>query len=358
VAIRKEFVLISYSDKPTGAQLIKDEAFVNSVRNELRPALLSELESRFVGFCKMHLAKKLNCLIEDNDKYTGKGDSLPIEYGPVVFNAYSNVVLGGKPESSIFTTKVRQKNHRVKWRRPFFVNKVSNKTFSERDNWFYSQIKESDLKRYLYEDNFHSLYSGQSLPAYSTLPITFKVALLCRYMSEHIIATPSAITAFVLDDIDTIETFRYIFEPTEDASGMVNGWVIRIHDVRPSQAFGIQIAEQIKSFVEKTESDDEQFGYSLAPNLSNSGLSTHQLKSQFEPKDKRRKRATPEETQEVIAFVDDLKAKGYVIGRGGNISWDEVAAKLAERTEGEINRTGKNLKDSYASFKKRHGNLS
>lgn len=347
--------MISHSENPTDAQLIKDEAFIRSVRDDLRVSLLEDLQSCFSGFADMHISNKLECLVNDNLNHLGKGDSLPIEYGPLIFNAYSGDLLTPTSDTAWFSKGNREYNE-VEWPRPFFPNKLSDKTFTERDNWFFTEPHDSDLKQYLHDPDFHNLHPEWGLPPFQTLPIVFKVALLCRYINEHIISTPSEITAFVLGEIDTVKTFRYIFEPTEDASGIVNGWVIRIHDVRPSQDFGKHVAERIKDFVEEIENDVKRYNSSI-DNVEHPELEI-KLPQQFEPKNKPRKRSTPDETLTVIAFIDDLIAKGHIIGRGGDMSWDEAAAKLAEYTNGTVTRTGKNLRNSYNTFKQRNGNLS
>lgn len=358
--------------KPTEAQRIQDGDFLETVKHDLRPGLLDELCNLYEGFSDMTAAKRVNRLVDANIPNHGKGDCLPIEYSNIRFYAYAGVELKDWADCCITPTgtwSYSDKQGRTipdaiqtRVRMPLIDERVAENTYDADTSCFEHSVNHSDLRMYLYGETSDYSWGNkeptggkqlmwENIPKYAEMPIAYRVALVCLYVSRHVVALPSDITAFVLGATESLETQRFIYQPTTDRDGFDNGWVLRIRDVRPSQSFVLQIASYLCGVVAEEERRKSEFAKRMSEEDPHAD-EHYSLSSQFEPKPKRKARAANEETETIIAYIDSLRARGTTIGRGG-LSWDDLAGQLAADTE--INREGKNLRDSYRSYKKRHG---
>lgn len=350
IATRREFILISHSDfgKPTRAQLIKDGSFIESVKRDLVPALVDDLEAMYPGYTDMKVYHRMARLLEANAEYQGKGDFLPVRFEDLGFYAFAGVELGHR-------TEYLGGNMLITYYKPLF-SYFSPRPLPDDIVAFTGAVRESDLRHYLYRAPGTPVQPGEPLfwgdiPDYRNLPIAYRVALVCQYVNEHVVAHPDDVTAFVLGAADELPIHRYLVSPTKDADGLNSGWCVRIRDLRPSQEFGRHIADHLKGLVEASE-DFEQDSFRHIRRTAKDP-SAYRLESQFEGKPKGKRRASPESTLTMVAFVDDLIARQGRPGRGNDLSWEDAAGLLASETG--LTYTGNNLRNAYNTYKKRHG---
>lgn len=339
--------MISYSDytELTNAQRISDESFIRSVRDDLRPALIDELRQCIPDYeelrqCGPKLNSQLVCmrsLVDENEPFHDRGDRLLIESRVISFYAYAGIEIA-KPSIMLMDDR------NIEYHRQCFDTQRG--VYMAPGDFHGHNPSRSLLKMFLYDE------LPDMWPKFSTLPIAYKVAAICHYVNEYIVALPNEVTDFVLGLTETLQSRRLIFKTTQDVDGTDNGWIIRIRDLRPSQEFGKFIADALKDYIWKVE-EEERKALEYANNYGENYDKVYgELRSQLKPKEPQQRRAGNEETQTLVAFIDDLKAKGISIGRGGDISWNEAAEKLSSAHN--VRRTGRNLRDSYNSYKKRH----
>ena len=340
---RKVLKLISYSDysELTAAQRISDESFIRSVRDDLRPALINDLTQCIPKYDELRqnsselsaLSGCMRVLVAENEPFHDKGDRLLIKSKYISFYAYAGIEIM-KPSIML------NKNGNIEYHHQCFDPQKG--VYLAPGKYYGHNPSRSLLKMFLYDE------LPDTWPKFAALPIAYKVAAICEYINENVVAIPEEITSFVLGLTDTFKTRRFIFRATQNVNGEDNGWVIRIRDLRPTQDFGKYIADAIKDYVWSVEEEERK----TLEYVERTGEKYGDYRSQLEPKEPQQRRAGSEETQTLVAFVDDLKSTGVSIGRGGDISWDKAAEQLSSAYG--ISRTGRNLRDSYNSYKKRH----
>ena len=338
---RRVIILVSDNfSKPTPAQAMKDAAFVQSVKNDLVPGIVNELRELYPRFDEMPAIWRVKCLVTENARHYSKerySDGLLIEYGSLKFIAYAGVELFDSAQSYWDLDNGCE----ITYRKPFFDNDISGSPKGEDAKAFFNSVRKSDLAMYLYGENPMGRLDFEHMPKYTELPVAYRAALVCQYVHEHVIATLSDVTAFVLGASETLATHRYIFEPTKDADGLNNGWVIRIRDLRPIGDLGKHIAAHISDVVANSEAMEQE----------------HQaVSSQFEQKERKR-RGADNVTETMVEFVFKLKQTRKIGSRrGDDLSWDEALAQLESQEPTTIGRykNGNNLRDSFNSYVKRH----
>lgn len=340
----------------TNAQRIKDGSFIDSVRRDLLPGLHNGLRDLFEcedDFYDASVETRLSRLRFENELIGMEGDSLPVKYGFDGFNAYAGIRLNGV----LFFSEVQ---------RPGVYLTADG-------GYLYDMPHGSLLDNYLHGELGKLLHDdARMLPEFSTLPIAYRVALVCKYVDRHVIALPDDITRFVLGCNESIKTHRFLIRPSEDQFGVCNGWDIRIRDVRPGHNFVKHISNRIKDAVAVSEGressvDNEirQMRLAVIREIREEGgdftaeearaFVDSDLVSRFEVQPTQRNRAKRGDNNDSTATAKYEFVKRYIdengpIPRGG---WDIVAGRLAKETG--ISTYGRSLRTSIDSYINRHG---
>ena len=284
------------------SQALRDNAFLNRVKSDFLESLWDELKE-IDGYDGMTEEGKVAHIVKTNKPYFGKGDSLPfgITAGGHV-NVYAGTQLGREWYLG---------NQVVCYYRPrFFCSNLGE----------HGEGYSKDMRSFLYDEH----------EKYESLPVAYKAALLCQYIYQNIVCEMRYITLFVIGHGKNLHPKRVEVDHVADEFGKRYCWALRIRDVRPSVEFGKNLASFLR----------------WEPNL----YDTNGFKGFETPAP----RASDSRSELAYAYIAQLIADGVSIGRGGDMSWDDAAAKLVATYGNKVRSyTGNNLRDGFRKWNQR-----
>ena len=298
--------------QPTEAQLVKDEAFVEATRAAFVAPLVEELAAAVDGFEGMSLQDRFVAVLALNEPHVGVGDSLMLDVLPV----YAGRELGN-PRRAMASDGV-------------VVERYVPRFSSDMSAALLAPAGMGDVGAFLQQER----------DLYDELPVSYRAALLALYVRKSLLVEPHEATAFVLGCCDPTPR-RFMAAHVRDGAGEVAGWLVRVRDNRPPQLFAIDLANRLRNAHDEVEAltweVDEAFGVRPYESLVN-------------------RRSSPAKTALAYAYVDALLASGVKVGRGGDLTWEQVAGKLSAKYGDRVhNYSGGDLRDGYRKYKQRRG---
>lgn len=322
--------MISAYSQLTDAQRITDEAFISSVQQELINPLLKDLKKAVEGFTDMSFDERLLALIELNNHVADNGptgDCLMVHHSLFGFTAYAGTKLGSVSEAHAGHMTVTHYE-------PLFTDEGASRTIPVGD------VRRSVIWAFLHgyyapsEDYGHIIRSSPDMSLVESLPLPYRVALVSLYVVENINATKEeAVQAIV--GCGELHSHRFIATTNTNMSGIINSWTIHLRDVKPPQKLGEYLASCLRSWSEGMEEKQQHFAdkYGFA---------------YVSPLESTERRSSDSRSELAFAYVDRLIASGAKIGRGGDMSWEQVAAELVTKYGDKVRSyTGDGLRDCY-----------
>lgn len=317
--------LISDLSQLTEAQKVSDDAFIASAMSECITPLQSALRQSVGGFDEMDYQSRVLSLIELNNEVVG-GDSLRFHAGSLSFCARSGGMLG--------TYKTLSANgRRVSFYEPWFVDEGST---SSNDNGQLSTTW-AFLHGLCWPDDGHryAVTTNQAdMSHVEALPLPYRVALVALYVAENVNVTREEATKAILG-CDELHSHRFYAMLHQNSVGKFNTWEVHMRDTRPSRKLGEYVASRLRQWSEEKERYaqfmSEQYGFDYESPLA--------IPS---------RRASDSRSELAFAYVDALIERGVRIGRGGDKTWNDVAAELVSEYGSRVRSyTGDGLRDCY-----------
>ena len=293
---------------PTEGQLIRDRSFLKDVWLNLVAPLVDELCEMILGYSTMPFEDRMVRVIELNEPYVDNGDWLMLGWMPV----YAGCRLGEMHTDFVQSTVTGAVSHRIER----YVQRFSN------DLIYTLRFGNGGISDFI----------NRERETYERLPISYRVALVSLYIIQNVNVAPEEADAFALGiDRVSFEPRRVTAFHIRDNKGRCSGWLVRLRDSKPSQTFSIKLAQYLRNTVDE-ESPFMEFVTD------------------------KRKRAPDNKFDTALGYVEDLERQGIKIGRGGSMTWDEVAGQLTKKYgDGVRAYTGNNLRDSIRKHRQREG---
>ena len=292
--------------RPTEGQLIRDRAFLGTVWRDLVVPLVEELSESIPGYATMPWQDRAVMVVELNEPFAEKGDWLMLGEMPV----FAGCRLGEIRTDFVQDAATGEISHKVERYVQRFSNDYLGALHSVRGSISY--------------------FINGERETYDQLPVSYRVALVALYVLQNVNVAPDEASAFALGvDGVSFEPRRFTAFHTFDQEGRCSGWLVRLRDSKPPQRLAIKLA----SFLRDTADDESR---------------------SFDFEIHKGKRRTNERSERAFEYVENLIRQGVVIGRGGSMTWDEVAGQLSKEYGDDVRAyTGDNLRDCYRKYKQR-----
>ena len=322
--------MVSVYSQLTDAQRFTDEAFIESVQQRLMKPLLKDLENAIEGFCDMSFGERLVALIDLNNHVADNGptgDSLRVHHSVLGFTAYAGTKLGD-------VSTARAGRMTVSHYESLFTDEGAFRTVSvggERKSVTWAFLHGYYVPS---EEYGHIIRSSPDTSFVESLPLPYRVALVSLYIAENINVTREEVVQAIVGCGD-LRSHRFTASTRINADGRVNGWTVHVRDVKPPQKLGEYLASRLRAWSEDMEKDRQrvadEYGFEYV--------------SPLEPKERR---TSDSRSELAFAYIDSLVASGKGIGRGGDLSWEQVAAELTTKYGDKVRSyTGNGLRDCY-----------